>query len=83
MIYGNPSVVTRYTIENIFKVSFPCSCNYSPFESEAYRAYYAVRDKEEHPQVVSRINLTCSNCGQSESYDVANRYLTEYDINRL
>ena len=83
MIYANPSFVTRYTVENIFKVGFPCSCHCSPFESESYRAYYTVRDKNEHPQVVSRITLTCSNCGQSESYDVADRYFTEFDINKL
>ena len=83
MILSNPAVCTRYTLENVLKLNFPCNCHLSPFESETYKAYFTVENPNDNPQRISQINVVCSNCGQSFSYNVMDRWMTEYDVNDL
>ena len=80
---SNPAIVTRYALENVLKVGYPCKCHLSPFESETYKAYFTVRDQYECPQYVSTINVVCSNCRSSRTYDVSERYISEFDVNAL
>ena len=72
-------VVTRYGMENVLKVGYPCSCHISPVESETYTAHFDFFDQSR----ISRIKVTCSNCGQYQIYDVLGRWLTAYDFENL
>lgn len=83
MFLNNPTVVTRYGLENVLKVGYPCSCHLSPFESETYNAYFDSRNPNEYPARIARITVKCSNCGQSKAFDVEDRYLTELDFQDL
>ena len=79
MLINNPTVVSRFAIENILKIGYPCSCHVSPFESESYKTFFCVR---ESPRI-SSISVTCSNCNQSKNFNVEDRYLSEYDVKDL
>ena len=80
---SNPAIVTRYALENVLKVGYPCKCHLSPFESEAYKAFFTVENPSAYPQRIMQITVTCSACNQSQNFNVANRYLSELDVSGL
>ncbi|MBR3281505.1 MAG: hypothetical protein IKI57_06715 [Clostridia bacterium] len=75
-------VATRYAMENVLKIGYPCSCHVSPFESESYTINLAKNDPVSDSRI-THITAACSNCRLQKTFEVTDRWLTEYDFKDL
>lgn len=75
-------VVSRYAMENVLKIGYPCSCHVSPFESESYSIYLGKNDPISESKI-THITATCNNCRMQRTFEIKDRWLTEYDLRSL
>lgn len=73
-------VATRYTMENILKIPYPCSCHCSPVESETYEVGYSVANPYDK---IEQLHVMCSNCCQRAGVSTKDKSLTYYDLCKL
>ena len=83
MLVTHSTVVSRYVMENRLKIGYPCSCHMSPVESESYTIHFDLVNHNDYPRRISKINVMCNTCRQKASFDVADRWIMEYDVSDL